>query len=89
MARIFTVRTLHIVMHVGILASQRQSVFTSALRYKNWKKAKFRDGGFALHVKGEVHLNAMIAWKEFERREKAKQKNIVSSYRKITPMQKV
>lgn len=46
-------------------------MFTSALGYKNWKKATFRDGGFAVHSKGEAHTNAMMAWKEFERGEKA------------------
>uniref|UniRef100_A0A6Q2XCH7 TTF-type domain-containing protein n=1 Tax=Esox lucius TaxID=8010 RepID=A0A6Q2XCH7_ESOLU len=46
------------------------SVFTSVVGYKNWKKATFRDGGFAGHAKSEAHINAMMAWKEFERRKK-------------------
>lgn len=46
------------------------SVFTSVVGYKNWKKATFRDGGFAGHAKSEAHINAMMAWKEFEIRKK-------------------
>lgn len=46
-------------------------MFTSALGFKNWKKATFRDGGFCGHAKGEGHTNAMIAWKEYERADKA------------------
>lgn len=45
-------------------------MFTSALGFKNWKKATFRDGGFTKHVKGEAHTNAMVAWKEYERGDK-------------------
>ncbi|XP_019905690.2 zinc finger MYM-type protein 1 isoform X1 [Esox lucius] len=56
--------------HFGPLISK--SVFTSGLGYKNWKKATFRDGGFAAHAKSEAHTNAMIAWKEFEKEEQSK-----------------
>lgn len=34
------------------------------------KKATYKDAWFALHAKGEAHINAMMAWKEFELREK-------------------
>lgn len=55
--------------HFGL--PNTESVFTSALGYKNWEKATFGEGGFAVHAKGEAHTNAMMAWKEFERGEKA------------------
>lgn len=39
---------------------------------KNWKKATYRDGGFAAHARSEAHVNAMLAWKSFETLEKNK-----------------
>lgn len=35
--------------------------------FSHWKKATFRDGGFASHAKSESHTNAMLAWKDYEK----------------------
>lgn len=35
--------------------------------FKNWKKATFKDGGLLGHAKSEVHINAMLAWAEYQK----------------------
>lgn len=34
--------------------------------FSNWKKAYFTDGGFAVHAKSPAHIQAYIAWQEFQ-----------------------
>lgn len=56
--------------HFGL--PNTESVFTSDGGYKNWEKSMFKDGGFASHAKSEAHINAMLAWKNFDRELKNK-----------------
>ena len=35
--------------------------------FRNWKKAMYKDGGFAAHAKSEAHSNAVLAWRDFEK----------------------
>ncbi|KAJ4939828.1 hypothetical protein JOQ06_029264 [Pogonophryne albipinna] len=43
------------------------TVFDSPSGFKNWKKATYKEGGFANHAKSERHTHAMIAWKDYQR----------------------
>ncbi|XP_034064839.1 zinc finger MYM-type protein 1-like isoform X2 [Gymnodraco acuticeps] len=43
------------------------TVFDSPSGFKNWKKATYKEGGFAIHAKSERHTHAMIAWKDYQR----------------------
>ncbi len=52
--------------HFSLLNSG-DSVFTSVEGFRNWKKATYKDGGFAAHTKSESHINAMLAWTEYNR----------------------
>lgn len=49
------------------LPSAPQSAFTSSSGFANWKKALYKDGGFAMHSKSEHHVNAMLAWSDYKR----------------------
>lgn len=49
------------------LPSSGDSAFTSVDGFSNWKKAMYKDGGFASHAKSEPHVHAMLAWAEYEK----------------------
>uniref|UniRef100_A0A671TYV4 TTF-type domain-containing protein n=1 Tax=Sparus aurata TaxID=8175 RepID=A0A671TYV4_SPAAU len=45
----------------------QETVFDSPGGFRNWKKATYKEGGFAVHSKSERHRQAMIAWRDNER----------------------
>ncbi|XP_057188949.1 uncharacterized protein LOC130553809 isoform X1 [Triplophysa rosa] len=49
------------------LPSVPETTFNSATGFSNLKKDMYKDGGFHLHAKAEHHLNAMLAWMEYQR----------------------
>ena len=47
--------------------NSQETVFDSPGGFRNWKKAMYKEGGFAVHSKSERHKQAMIAWRDNER----------------------
>lgn len=41
------------------------SVFDASPGFKNWKKATYKQGRFAIHARSERHKQAMVAWKNY------------------------
>ncbi|KAF3853702.1 hypothetical protein F7725_014390, partial [Dissostichus mawsoni] len=64
-------RRVRLRMHPQVLEHQNtnstDTVFDSPSGFKNWKKATYKEGGFAIHAKSERHTHAMIAWKDYQR----------------------
>lgn len=44
-----------------------ESVFDSPNGFGNWKKATYKEGGFAIHARSERHNGAMVAWRDHEK----------------------
>ncbi len=42
-------------------------VFDSKLGFNNWKKATYKQGGFAIHARSERHKQAMITWRDYQK----------------------
>lgn len=38
----------------------------SPSRFKNRKKATYKQGGFAIHARSDRHKQAMIAWRDYQ-----------------------
>lgn len=43
-----------------------ETVFDSKLGFNNWKKATYKQGGFAIHARSERH-KAMITWRDYQK----------------------
>jgi len=61
--------THHIVMPADIsaLLTANRQFLTHLGGFRNWKKATYKEGEFAVHSKSERHRRAMIAWRDNER----------------------
>ncbi len=44
-----------------------ETVFDSKLGFNNWKKATYKQGGFAIHARSERHKQAMITWRDYQK----------------------
>lgn len=44
-----------------------ETVFDSQLGFNNWKKATYKEGGFAIHARSERHKQAMITWRDYQK----------------------
>ncbi|XP_022529426.2 zinc finger MYM-type protein 1 isoform X1 [Astyanax mexicanus] len=44
-----------------------ETVFDSVAGFRNWKKATYKEGGFAIHARSERHKQAMIAWRDYQK----------------------
>lgn len=51
--------------HFSSLGKTAEPAFTSA-GFWNWKKAQYRDAGFAVHEDGEFHRDAMVMWQQYK-----------------------
>ena len=49
--------------HFPSLGKIPETAFTS-VGFRNWKKAQYKDAGFATHVNGDFHRSAVIMWQE-------------------------
>ncbi|XP_040890423.1 zinc finger MYM-type protein 1-like isoform X2 [Toxotes jaculatrix] len=47
--------------------NSQDTVFDSPVGFKNWKKACYKTGGFALHARSERHKQAMVTWRDYQR----------------------
>ncbi|XP_076841026.1 zinc finger MYM-type protein 1-like [Brachyhypopomus gauderio] len=43
------------------------TVFDSPVGFKNWKKATYKEAGFALHARSERHKQAMVTWRDYQK----------------------
>lgn len=52
----------------GKLAKPSYTIFSYTVGgFQNWKKAHYSDGGFPQHSKCDYHVDAMVAWADFEK----------------------
>jgi len=54
--------------HFTLPGSNPDKAFT-AVGYSNWKKAMFKDGGFSSHCKSDCHVEAYVAWREYDKKD--------------------